>query len=243
MTAAGPAPGDSAAAPEPCTHPDTWFDRTVCAEPCGTMHTICTECGEPLDGLCGQEAADPEPPDMSADRFFDLSLEERYRFLWSRNRDLSAELTAAKRDLDQIPRLRAELARRDTEQELREDLTARLRSWIPDRGSSDPDAVVTASEPLTPDAFHTMALERGYVPNGEPIRLNVEIHRLRAELARAQEIGQAVTELAEVWSNPDSAMGSIMREKSPYWTRLLDDVAAAVAAQSSDPEGGPDGRG
>lgn len=34
---------------ETCKHPDTWFSRTVCPEPCGYMHTYCTECSEPLD--------------------------------------------------------------------------------------------------------------------------------------------------------------------------------------------------
>lgn len=26
-----------------CT--EWWFDRTICPEPCGTMHYYCTECG------------------------------------------------------------------------------------------------------------------------------------------------------------------------------------------------------
>jgi len=34
-----------------CTHPDSWFDRTLCAEPCGSMHDRCTECGAVL-GYC-----------------------------------------------------------------------------------------------------------------------------------------------------------------------------------------------
>ncbi|MFB6831098.1 hypothetical protein [Streptomyces hydrogenans] len=29
----------------PCPHPDTWFDRSVGAEPCGSMHDRCTDCG------------------------------------------------------------------------------------------------------------------------------------------------------------------------------------------------------
>ena len=33
----------------PCEHPDEWFDRTICPEPCGMMHYYCTECGEPQD--------------------------------------------------------------------------------------------------------------------------------------------------------------------------------------------------
>lgn len=24
---------------------DTWFDRMICAEPCGSMHDRCAECG------------------------------------------------------------------------------------------------------------------------------------------------------------------------------------------------------
>ena len=34
-----------------CGHPDTWFDRTLCPEPCGSMHDRCTECGVVL-GRC-----------------------------------------------------------------------------------------------------------------------------------------------------------------------------------------------
>lgn len=36
-----------------CEHCDaaqgTWFDRSVCPEPCGSMHTRCTACGMALD--------------------------------------------------------------------------------------------------------------------------------------------------------------------------------------------------
>lgn len=28
-----------------------WFDRSVCPEPCGSMHNICGECGR-VDGYC-----------------------------------------------------------------------------------------------------------------------------------------------------------------------------------------------
>lgn len=28
-----------------CQHEDTWFDRSICPEPCGAMHTICSDCG------------------------------------------------------------------------------------------------------------------------------------------------------------------------------------------------------
>jgi hypothetical protein len=29
---------------------DNYFDREVCPEPCGRMHTRCRNCGYPLDG-------------------------------------------------------------------------------------------------------------------------------------------------------------------------------------------------
>lgn len=36
-----------------CTpEPDGWFDRSVCPEPCGSMHTICGDCGR-VQGYCG----------------------------------------------------------------------------------------------------------------------------------------------------------------------------------------------
>lgn len=41
-----------------CEHPDTWFSRSLCPDPCGFMHTYCIECGDPLDGLCGESARD-----------------------------------------------------------------------------------------------------------------------------------------------------------------------------------------
>jgi hypothetical protein len=51
----GPAPEE----PPSCDHPDTWFDRTICA--CGSMHDVCTEClraiGCPLDTLLSRTAA------------------------------------------------------------------------------------------------------------------------------------------------------------------------------------------
>jgi hypothetical protein len=42
-----------------CTQFGTWFDRSICAEPCGAMHTRCTECGVALD-TC------PQQPDAGA---------------------------------------------------------------------------------------------------------------------------------------------------------------------------------
>src|SRR5690606_16115493 len=39
-----------------CTQFGTWFDRSICAEPCGAMHTRCTECGVALD-TCPQQPA------------------------------------------------------------------------------------------------------------------------------------------------------------------------------------------
>ena len=40
-----------------CTQFGTWFDRSICAEPCGAMHTRCTECGVALDACPQQSAA------------------------------------------------------------------------------------------------------------------------------------------------------------------------------------------
>ncbi|MGA5330977.1 hypothetical protein ACPCJT_20330 [Streptomyces griseoincarnatus] len=40
-----------------CTQFGTWFDRSVCSEPCGAMHTRCTECGVALDACPQQPAA------------------------------------------------------------------------------------------------------------------------------------------------------------------------------------------
>lgn len=33
-----------------CYHVDTWFDRAICPEPCGAMHTVCVDCSEILGG-------------------------------------------------------------------------------------------------------------------------------------------------------------------------------------------------
>jgi hypothetical protein len=47
-----------------CVHDDsteTWFDRTVCPEPCGLMHDRCTECGEPVGGCRLLGEPDPCP--------------------------------------------------------------------------------------------------------------------------------------------------------------------------------------
>lgn len=33
-----------------CEHRgDSWFDRTICPEPCDTMHQRCSRCGSPVD--------------------------------------------------------------------------------------------------------------------------------------------------------------------------------------------------
>ncbi|MEU2443527.1 hypothetical protein ABZ588_08405 [Streptomyces althioticus] len=50
-----PAPDDRR--PHACTQFGTWFDRSVCAEPCGAMHTRCTNCGVALDACPHQPAA------------------------------------------------------------------------------------------------------------------------------------------------------------------------------------------
>lgn len=34
-----------------CGDSDDWFDRSICAEPCGSMHYVCTECGR-IKGRC-----------------------------------------------------------------------------------------------------------------------------------------------------------------------------------------------
>lgn len=48
----------------PCEHRGgTWFDRTICREPCGAMHTCCTDCGEPIDTCALQEIRVPTPGD------------------------------------------------------------------------------------------------------------------------------------------------------------------------------------
>jgi hypothetical protein len=42
-----------------CPHNDAWFDRVICPEPCGMMHTYCADCGANLD-TC---TFDSNPPD------------------------------------------------------------------------------------------------------------------------------------------------------------------------------------
>lgn len=41
---------------EPCEHEDTWFDRSICPEPCGSMHYVCSDCGEVTDCLIEESA-------------------------------------------------------------------------------------------------------------------------------------------------------------------------------------------
>ncbi|MER8047714.1 hypothetical protein [Streptomyces sp. NPDC094032] len=36
---------------------DTWFDRPLCPEPCGSMHDRCTESGADADCTCGSAGA------------------------------------------------------------------------------------------------------------------------------------------------------------------------------------------
>lgn len=50
-----PEPGACAA----CGSPDSWVDRSICAEPCGGMHDRCSNCGEVL-GFCALEHP-PQP--------------------------------------------------------------------------------------------------------------------------------------------------------------------------------------
>ncbi|QES45232.1 hypothetical protein DEJ49_33370 [Streptomyces venezuelae] len=46
-----PAPPDTAERHDAitCPHPSTWFDRSVCPEPCGSMHERCARCGRAVD--------------------------------------------------------------------------------------------------------------------------------------------------------------------------------------------------
>lgn len=48
---------DGAETVHACVEFDAWFDRTVCADPCGSMHQRCTACGAALDG-CAWFAAE-----------------------------------------------------------------------------------------------------------------------------------------------------------------------------------------
>ena len=48
----------------PCEHRgDTWFDRQLCAQPCGAMHDRCVACGEAVDSCVLQEDADRSEED------------------------------------------------------------------------------------------------------------------------------------------------------------------------------------
>lgn len=40
--------------PLSCAHTDSWFDRSICPEPCGSMHERCSHCGKAL-GHCRLE--------------------------------------------------------------------------------------------------------------------------------------------------------------------------------------------
>lgn len=45
-----------------CLHLDgSYFDRTICAEPCGAAHGRCTNCGEPVDGCALTENTGHRP--------------------------------------------------------------------------------------------------------------------------------------------------------------------------------------
>jgi hypothetical protein len=39
---------------------DNWFDRSICAEPCGKMHTRCRGCGGALDECHWEDEPPPE---------------------------------------------------------------------------------------------------------------------------------------------------------------------------------------
>lgn len=53
----------------PCSHRNTWFSRTLCAEPCDTMHTYCSDCNVCLDH-CAHDVESPNP-DLMAMQSFD----------------------------------------------------------------------------------------------------------------------------------------------------------------------------
>jgi len=46
-----------------CTHEDSWFDRSICPEPCGRMHYYCANpnCGELLDPCALFDETQPQP--------------------------------------------------------------------------------------------------------------------------------------------------------------------------------------
>jgi hypothetical protein len=44
-----------------CLHERTYFDRSLCPEPCDTMHDRCKDCGQTV-GFCAHEKAfEPTP--------------------------------------------------------------------------------------------------------------------------------------------------------------------------------------
>lgn len=47
-----------------CQHDNTYFDRTLCAEPCGDMHTTCNDCGY-IFGGCAHLNRDAEPKELT----------------------------------------------------------------------------------------------------------------------------------------------------------------------------------
>lgn len=46
-----------------CVDTDHWFDRSICPEPCGSMHDICVEC-ERIQHGCPVEAQAGEPSEF-----------------------------------------------------------------------------------------------------------------------------------------------------------------------------------
>lgn len=48
------------------TFTDHWFDRSICPEPCGSMHDICVECGYPKGGcMVATAERQPSPRDLA----------------------------------------------------------------------------------------------------------------------------------------------------------------------------------
>lgn len=47
----------------PCPHADQVFDRSICPEPCGVMHTYCLDCGEALE-TCVWDSTEVDSEDI-----------------------------------------------------------------------------------------------------------------------------------------------------------------------------------
>jgi hypothetical protein len=64
-----------------CAHEETWFDRSICPEPCDSMHNRCVACGKVADALgCFWEADVPPRPDLAEPRHLRRGLPIRPRW-------------------------------------------------------------------------------------------------------------------------------------------------------------------